>query len=398
MSFVLAIDTERWRTHQDEVRQRIEEAGGTLVPVAKGNGYGVGNDRLAQEVARMGLGTLAVGTVHEVVPVLAAQESLDVLVLEPLMMRDRVARRAWDDLATHPAARRVIHTISSVDAAEEIMATASPDSPRRLVLEGVTSLRRFGMTEDEMAAAISLLAPALESGALVLDGLTLHLPLAVPEVPRVGSVSMLTSSEPPEPIISGSARVHEVVTWGMLWATLLEGLAGLDSAGALWASHLTDDELADVHRALPDLPIHLRVGTRLWLGDRGSLQARGTVLALHRCSDGEAAGYHQRRTAKDGYVLVVSGGTSHGVAMTAPRAARSMRARVASAGSGALEAAGRTRSPFHLPTGGHAWFLEPPHMHVSMLRIPRGTIPPPVGELIDCDVRFTTVQPDVVMG
>ena len=35
---------------------------------------------------------------------------------------------------------------------------------------------------------------------------------------------------------------------------------------------------------------------------------------------------------------------------------------------------------------------------VSMLRIPRGTIPPPVGEFIDCDVRFTTVQPDVILG
>jgi hypothetical protein len=37
-------------------------------------------------------------------------------------------------------------------------------------------------------------------------------------------------------------------------------------------------------------------------------------------------------------------------------------------------------------------------MHVSMLRIPKGTIPPPVGELVDCDVRFTTVVPDIVLG
>jgi hypothetical protein len=97
-------------------------------------------------------------------------------------------------------------------------------------------------------------------------------------------------------------------------------------------------------------------------------------------------------------VAVVSGGTSHGVALTAPRPARSARQRAAAAGSGALEAAGRFRSPFRLPSGGHAWFLEPPHMHVSMLRIPRGTIPPPVGELLECDVRFTTVAPDAILG
>ena len=132
--------------------------------------------------------------------------------------------------------------------------------------------------------------------------------------------------------------------------------------------------------------------------DREALQARGTVLAVHPTGEGQSAGYHQRRAPKDGHVVVVSGGTSHGVAMTAPRPALNVRQRAAAAGSGALEAAGRFRSPFRLPSGANAWFLEPPHMHVSMLRIPRGTIPPPVGEFIDCDVRFTTVQPDVILG
>lgn len=399
MSFVISIDTPRWRAHQERVRDALATAGATVVPVAKGNGYGVGNVRLAAETARLGMSAIAVGTVHEAPEVLAAEPGLEVLVLEPFTVRSEVETHAWHALCESPHAGRVLHTVASPDAAAALVELASPDSPRRVLIEGLTSMRRFGMTEDEVASTISLLAPHIESGAILLEGLALHLPIAAPEHPRIGSMAMLTTSGPaPEPVVVGSARVHEVVAWGLLWPSLLSNLAGTADAGELWVSHLDDSECADVRAALPDLPLRVRVGTRLWLGDRAALQARGTVLAVHHTGEGQSAGYHQRRAPKDGHVVVVSGGTSHGVAMTAPRPALNVRQRAAAAGSGALEAAGRFRSPFRLPSGANAWFLEPPHMHVSMLRIPRGTIPPPVGEFIDCDVRFTTVQPDVVLG
>lgn len=398
MSFIITIDTARWRANQDAVRDAIAAAGATVVPVAKGNGYGVGNVRLAAEAVRMGLDTVAVGTVHEAPDVLTAQPDVDVLVLEPITLRAEVADEAWRALCEHPGAGRVIHTVSSPEAAADILELADPSTPRRVVLEGLTSMRRFGMTEDQVAAAVAALAPAIASGAIVLEGLALHLPIAAPEQPRIGSMALLSSSNPPEPVVVGSARVHEVVAWGLLWPTLLTNLAGLADCGSLWLSHLDDRECADTRACLPDLPIRLRVGTRLWLGDRGALRASGTVLAVHATAQGQAAGYHQRRAPRDGHVIVVSGGTSHGVALAAPRSVSKMRHRAAAASEGALEAAGMFRSPFHLPTGGHAWFLEPPHMHVSMLRIPRGTIPPPVGELIDCDVRFTTARPDAVVG
>jgi hypothetical protein len=399
MSFVITIDTPRWRAHQDQVRDSIAATGATLVPVAKGNGYGVGNVRLAAEARRLGADSVAVGTVHEAPAVLAAEAELDVLVLEPLTLRGVVVGDAWRALAEHPQAARVIHTVASPESATEIVALASPETPRRVVLEGLTSMRRFGMTEDEVAAAITTLAPHIASGAIRLEGLALHLPIATPEEPRIGSMAMLTSDDSaPQPVVVGSARVHEVVAWGLLWPNLLANLAGLSDAGSLWVSHLDDRECTQVRQALPDVPIRLRLGTRLWLGDRAALRAGGTVLAVHATPQGQSAGYHQRRGPRDGYVVVIGGGTSHGVALTAPRPARNARQRAAAAGSGALEAAGRFRSPFRLPSGGQAWFLEPPHMHVSMLRIPKGTIPPPVGELLECDVRFTTVAPDAIIG
>jgi hypothetical protein len=399
MSFVIRIDTPRWNAHQEAVRDALTGAGAELVPVAKGNGYGVGIPRLASEAVRLGVPAIAVGTVHEVVTVLDSQPGLDVLVLEPLTLRTEVEATAWRALSGHPAAGRVIHTIASPQGAADVAQLGSPGAPRRVLLEGLTSMRRFGMTEDEVASAITALAEPIASGAVHLEGLALHLPIATPEEPRIGSMAMLRiDGTPPEPLVLGSARVHEVVAWGLLWPSLLANLAGVDDAGALWVSHLDDNECSDIRAAVPDLPLRLRVGTRLWLGDRGALQARGSVLAVHPTAEGQSAGYHQRRAPREGHVIVVSGGTSHGVAMTAPRPASSVRQRAAAAGTGALEAAGRFRSPFHLPSGAHAWFLEPPHMHVSMLRIPRAAIPPPVGEYLDCDVRFTTVQPDAVLG
>ena len=399
MSFVISIDTDAWQTHQQQVVDSVRGSGAELIPVAKGNGYGVGNARLARETSRLGLGVVACGTVHEAAALLEATSDLDVLVLEPLTLRTSVEAAAWRALADHSGGHRVIHTISSPDGVVDVATLASPERPRRVLIEGLTAMRRFGMVEDELAQAVSLLAPHVASGAVTIDGLALHLPIATPERPRVGTMSMLsTSGNPPEPMVIGSARVHEVVAWGLLWPTLLSSLGNIRDAGSLWVSHLDDSECADVRAALPDLPLKVRIGTRLWLGKRGVLQASGRVLAVHPTPVGQPAGYHQRRGPKGGHIVVVSGGTSHGVAMTAPRPARSVRQRAAAAGDGALEAFGRLRSPFRLPGESVTWFHEPPHMHVSMLRLTRGTKPPEVGDLIDCDVRFTTVNPDVILG
>ena len=135
MSFVITIDTPRWRAHQDQVRDSIAATGATLVPVAKGNGYGVGNVRLAAEARRLGADCVAVGTVHEAPAVLAAEPELDVLILEPLTMRGVVVAEAWLALAEHPEAARVIHTVASPEAADghrraRVTGDTTPSGPR----------------------------------------------------------------------------------------------------------------------------------------------------------------------------------------------------------------------------------------------------------------------------
>ena len=65
MTFTLHVDGPTWRTHLAEVSAAVPG----LVPVAKGNGYGFGNARLAAEAGSLGAPVLAVGTARELADV-----------------------------------------------------------------------------------------------------------------------------------------------------------------------------------------------------------------------------------------------------------------------------------------------------------------------------------------
>ncbi len=336
----------------------------TWCPVAKGNGYGLGLERLAVEATRLGVDRLAVGTVFEI-PTVAEHFHGDILVLSPWDPRDTVAEQHWQQLAAAEYAPRVIRTVSDVSTAKTL-----PDSVpagTRLVLEGITSMRRFGMLETDLLAVLGSesFQQGLAQGRIQLDGLALHLPLAMPEVHHVSATKLPRGT---------SSRVIEVQGWAKTWRAGLEELVRAhcpvtENANALWVSHLTDDELQSLRGLEPDAAVHARVGTRLWLGDGSALSARGTILAVHHVGKRFAVGYRQRKAGSDGLLLVVGGGTSHGVAMAAPTPATSLRQRAIAAGTGALEATGRSRSPFQWGDK-LLWFAEPPHMQVSMLWLP----------------------------
>lgn len=385
MTFVVRVEGRRWRRHLAEVRDAVETAsGGRLVPVVKGSGYGLGQGLVAAESDALGVDCVAVGTVVEVAEV-AAEFPRDVLVLEPYEPRDEVAASVWDAVAAAPYADRVVRTVASAAALAELArAPASGSAPVRVLVEGLTSVRRFGLDDAELLAALddSSVQEALADGRLAVAGLALHLPLA--------------AGTPP--------RVDQVVAWARRWAELRERLrdtapgtdAGMADAATLWVSHLADDELASVREALPGADLRPRVGTRLWLGDRDALKAAGVVLAVHPLDGAVPAGYRQRKGPRDGTLVVVGGGTSHGVALAAPTPATTLRQRAVAAGTGALEAAGRALSPFRW-AGARRWFAEPPHMHVSLLWLPGGTVVPRVGDELPCEVRFTTLRPDAVV-
>ena len=385
MSFVLRVDASRWRAHQQSVVDAVTRASGNApVPVIKGNGYGFGPAVLSAEASRLDSDTAAVGTVFEIDDI-AAGTSGDIVVLEPFQPLDAVAADAWWQLGEKLHAGRVIRTVASVDA---LRALAAGPGSVRVILEAHTSMHRFGFSESELLEALADddIRAAMERGHVLVEGLAVHMPIAQP-----------ADDVPPPGVREGSAKAREVMRWAGLWQTKTAVWPGHNApANTIWVSHLDDDELAVVRSSLGEAVLRLRTGTRLWLGDRGALTVAGTVLAVHPLVSGTHVGYRQRSGPKQGTLVVVSGGTSHGVGLAGPSPAASIRQRVTTAGIGALDAAGRAMSPFTWQ-GKQRWFAEPPHQHVSMVWLPHECVLPQVGDEMNADVRFTTSTFDAVL-
>jgi hypothetical protein len=351
--------------------------------VIKGNGYGLGQDTLTEQAVRLDADTVAVGTVWEVDSA-AARGNHDIVVLQPFDPLDTTAAAEWWRMGDRLHSGRVIRTIASPDA---LLALCDGPGSVRVILEGRSSVQRFGMVESQL---LELLADtrvrhALERAYILIEGLSLHLPMVQPK-----DVKPLKG-------VVGTPRVHEVVRWAGLWHAQTLVWTGHNSpASTVWVSHLNDDEVALVVSSVPDIVLRVRVGTRLWLGDRGALQAYGTVLAAHTVKENTPAGYRQRTGPSDGTLPVIGGGTAHGVGLSAPTPATRMRQRMVTIGTGVLEAVSRSLSPFTWG-GKQRWFAEPPHQHVSLVWIPWGSGTPVVGDLIPAEVRYTTSRFDEVV-
>ena len=340
MSLSLYVDGDRWRSHLRSVMATHP----TLVPVVKGNGYGFGNGRLARKAAWLGVDTLAVGTYAEVDDVRTRFDGT-ILVLTP--WRPFEQRVVYDD--------RVVHTVSRLVDLEELL--SREDRPR-VVLERMTSMRRHGMSARELREAAGMLTRAVR-----VEGVALHLPMA--------HGSHLAEAE---------RLMTDVVAAGLPTRTV-------------YVSHLTDAELATLSSSYAEYSLRPRVGTQLWLGDRGALSVRAAVLDAHPVERSDVFGYRGRSAPKAGTILVVSGGTAHGVGLEAPPASDTLRQRAVSLAKGGLDAAGFVRSPFTIG-GKQRLFAEPPHMQASMLFLPSGAPVPEVGDEVEVRVRFTTTTFD----
>lgn len=347
MSLSLYVDRARFRGNQHLTLGRAP----TLVPVAKGNGYGLGNARLADEARRLGVDTLAVGTYDEIAAVHDVFPG-SLLVLTPW--------RPFGVAAELPADPRVVHTVGRPGDLEALLAHR-PGA--RFVLERMTSMVRHGYSAAGLREAGRVLAAQPETQ---LEGVALHLPM------------------------SGGSHLSAV-------QRLMTDVVAADlPTRTIWVSHLTDTELAELARSWPDYTFRPRIGTDLWLGDRGALSVRSTVLDAHPVGRGDVYGYRGRSAPKDGTLLVVSGGTAHGIGLEAPTGSGTLKARAGAIARGGLDAAGFVRSPFSIG-GKQRLFAEPPHMQASMLFLPQGARVPAVGDEIDVRVRFTATTFDRVL-
>jgi alanine racemase len=152
--------------------------------------------------------------------------------------------------------------------------------------------------------------------------------------------------------------------------------SGAEAIGAsihlpLWVSHLAPhsvDRLADV----AGRDIIVRLGTALWHGDKSMLRLGATVVATRPVRAGDRVGYRHAEVAHDGTLVLVGGGTAHGIV--------------------ALDDG---RSPFHFARR-RLTLVEPPHMHTSMVLVPHGDPAPAPGDAVDVQRPLTMTQVDLV--
>jgi alanine racemase len=319
-----------------------------VVPVTKGNGYGFGNRTLAAESTVIGVATLAVGT-YEEMPHVFDTFAGDILVLTPW--------RPWQTGSVDDD--RVIHTVSRVD---DLHRLAVRGRHPRVVVELMTSMRRHGIEVTELPDVAKLLE------AVRFEGCAMHLPLA---------------------------GDHHQAAAAPLVEQALDAIHEYTDRRTIWLSHVTPAQGAAIGGpATTD--VRLRVATAMWLGDRTSLRARATVLDVHQVRRGQSYGYRQRRAWRHGTILVIAGGTAHGISLEAPTPATTARQRVVAVAQGGLDAMGKALSPFRV-SGKRRWFAEPPHMQCSMIWLPGDVKPPAIGDEVDVDVRFTTTAFDHIV-
>ncbi len=348
----LRLEIDRWRRHL----ATVAAATPGIVPVAKGNGYGFGLPRLAAESERLGAEAIAVGLPSEVALVREAFSG-DVVIMMPWRPDDALAGALLAD-------PRVITTVSRVTDLAAIAARAGElEQPPRVILELATSMQRHGLRVEDLTGIGAHL------GAISLQGWTIHLPLL------------------------DQGRYVE--------AERLARAALATAPATLWISHLPAAEAITLAKQLggagqDPVPMRLRVGTRLWLGDPGALSTVATVLDVHPVRRGDRAGYRQRRIGRDGWLVIMAGGTAHGIGLEAPTAATTSRQRLVALAQGGLEATGRALSPYTID-GAKRWFLEPPHMQASLVLLNGSATPPAIGDDLPVELRLTTALVDQVV-
>lgn len=356
MTFSLIVNRQKFDSNAISVIDSIQSTGATVTAVIKGNGYGLGRRLLARESQSRGLTRIAVGTVYELSQALTDFDG-EVLVLEPFSQHDGEAVKAWTS-SVAGYSHRVIATLSSDDFAAAKRAGIS-----RVVIEGRTSMNRFGVSLQDAPVLF-----AANRHDVQLLGLTLHFPRR-----------------------SVAAPVRETAKW-------IEMLRQQDSSTdplEVLLSHVTPADLVAITaQAGRGFVVGVRVGSDLWLGDPTAFTACGTVLEIRRdLGSGQRMGYRQRRSKSRRALLVVSGGTSHGVSLAAPSAPQGTFSMLKFSVNALGELFGRERSPFRI-NGRNLMFAEPPHMHQSMVWSNNPELRP--GDKVECIIRKTVAHFDEI--
>lgn len=261
MALRLTVRREAFHNHVRSVAADVPH----LVPVIKGNGYGLGRRVLVDIVGELlpDVTTVAVGTVHEAADVPA---HLAAHVMNPISNTDIEGR-----------AQIPPNAIPTVGSIHDIDVLARHGWTGRVVVKLASSMRRFGATPADF--------PAL-----------------VRDVARVGGTIHACSIHLP---ITGSdtERLREIDAW----------LPLLPECVTLSVSHLSAGSLARLGSNSDRRVVEARLGTALWHGEKKHFSLEADVIRTERCARGETAGYRASPVPGDGTLVVLGAGSAHGV-------------------------------------------------------------------------------------
>ena len=339
MSLILHVTAEKWRTHLATV---VANSEAQVVPVIKGNGYGFGIKVLAQEAKDLNLPIVAVATVAE------AQEIQSVFPGEILLLSP----------SAHSESEKVIHTISPHSS------VFSAKMQKRFVLELLSPIHRHGFSVSDLGNALDKYS---KSGKC--EGIAIHLP-----------IDQKTSAS--DWIDKNLRSITE------------RGIATTEFNNSVWVSHISKKYLKKLTKNWPEIIWKIRIGTDLWLGDRGALKVKAQVLDLHAIDKPTAVGYRQYRVGR-GWLVIASGGTSHGIGLEIATPKRDFLSQLKTLTKSFLNLFGWDPSPFSW-NGKNLEFAEAPHMHLSLLTL-KGKAAPKISSEIDVEVRFTATKFDQVV-
>jgi hypothetical protein len=239
---------------------------------------------------------------------------------------------------------KVIQTISHLDLLQKI------NSNSNVIVEILTPLNCHGINISNLNQVPAI----IRDRTLNLRGFTLHLPIADIDSKWVSAT-----------------------------------LQKLPEGSTVWISHLHGAD--QIKKEFPKLTFRERIGTSLWLGADSALQARATVLENRKIQG--TTGYQQRKVNEN--VIVASGGTAHGIGLTAPQSDYSLLGRAKIIARAFEVAFGKLRSPYRWDGKGLN-FVEPPHMQCSLLSYSGSNQPKP-GDELTLRVRYTTTTFDQII-
>lgn len=260
MTLRLTVAHEAWRAHLATVRAETHN----LVPVVKGNGYGLGRSLLA-DTASTFAAAIAVGTVHELHDV-GAERFDEVLVLTPALQLP----------AGLPAG-----TVPTVGNQAHVDALVSAGWRGPVNVKIASAMHRYGVEPGDFVAFVDL-------------------------VHRAGLEPRRALFHPP--LVTAQHTADDVVAAVEAWLT------HLDPALTVSTSHLDPAAFTHLTAAHPDRRFELRLGTTLWHGDKSMLHLDADVLDTHPVDAGTPAGYRGDPVPSDGTLVMVGAGSAHGVA------------------------------------------------------------------------------------